>query len=352
MENNNQRNQQDVIDLREAIKKLWSKRKMFLTVWIITFVLACVYILPQPRVYYSKIVLAPENSGQSVSGSLAGIASSFGLNLDGNAGTDAVYPELYPDLMGTNKFLVNLLHTHVKTVEGDEVTYLEYFRKFHRENPYFVPLSWCKGKISQLFEDNQGPATSGKGFDPKCLSYKENNLVDAARKSVTCDVDVKTNVITISAQAQDPMVCTILADSACKSLQAWITDYRTSKARIDADYYKHLLDSAATDYRKSVERYSDYCDHHQEAVLQAYVSKRDELENDMQNKLNTFNAIQTQYSMAKAKIQENTPAFTIMQDASVPVKPNGPKRMIFVAVMLFLATVVQSFYYLREELLA
>ena len=44
----------------------------------------------------------------------------------------------------------------------------------------------------------------------------------------------------------------------------------------------------------------------------------------------------TQAQTAKAKIQENTPAFTILQNAFVPVKPTGPKRMIFVLGMVFL----------------
>ena len=50
--------------------------------------------------------------------------------------------------------------------------------------------------------------------------------------------------------------------------------------------------------------------------------------------------LNNQLQAAKAKIQERTPAFTMLQNASVPTKPEGPKRMIFVLVMTFLAFVV------------
>ena len=37
-----------------------------------------------------------------------------------------------------------------------------------------------------------------------------------------------------------------------------------------------------------------------------------------------------------------TPVFTTIEGAAVPLKPAGPKRMIFVAVMMILAFVIQT----------
>ena len=42
----------------------------------------------------------------------------------------------------------------------------------------------------------------------------------------------------------------------------------------------------------------------------------------------------TQYQAAKAKVQERTPAFTVIQGAAVPLKAAGPRRTIFVISML------------------
>jgi LPS O-antigen subunit length determinant protein (WzzB/FepE family) len=70
----------------------------------------------------------------------------------------------------------------------------------------------------------------------------------------------------------------------------------------------------------------------------------------MQLKYNAYTSIQTQLQIAKAKLQERTPAFTILKGAEVPVKPAGPKRMIFVAVMLLLTFMGTSVYILRNIL--
>lgn len=84
--------------------------------------------------------------------------------------------------------------------------------------------------------------------------------------------------------------------------------------------------------------------------LQSLQSKIDDLENEMQLKYNAYSTIQTQLQAAEAKVQEKTPAFTTLQSATVPIRPTGPKRMIFVAVCTFLAFVGTSLYILRDIL--
>ena len=79
------------------------------------------------------------------------------------------------------------------------------------------------------------------------------------------------------------------------------------------------------------------------------MSKKEDLENDMQLKFNTYSTLTMQYQAALAKVQERTPAFTILQGASVPIRPAGPKRMIFVAVMLFLTFIGTSVYIVMRK---
>ena len=68
----------------------------------------------------------------------------------------------------------------------------------------------------------------------------------------------------------------------------------------------------------------------------------------MQLKYNTYNALCTQVEATKAKLQERTPAFTTLKTATVPIKPAGPKRMIFVVGMLILGTIVTSLWLVRD----
>ena len=117
------------IDFSKLIRSLWGHRKRFLKVWIWTFVLSCIWILPQPRYYTTEVSISPESAEGNAAGSLASLASNFGLDIGRNA-SDAIYPQLYPDLMSSTEFLVGLLDIHVTTLEGDVSTdYYTYLRE-------------------------------------------------------------------------------------------------------------------------------------------------------------------------------------------------------------------------------
>lgn len=342
----------DVIDLRQVVRKIWQSKKLFLKVWAITFVLACVWILPQPRTYQTSVMLAPESTEQMSGGAIGSLASSLGINVGGVSGTDAIYPLLYPDVVESNDFIVSLFNIPVETIDGEvKCDYLTYLVDHQKVSIWSYPKIWLMQGLKSLFPPDEDETVGEAGkVDPFRLSKDEFDIVEGVRSNVICSVDKKTDVITLSVADQDPLICATLADSVRARLQEFITEYRTSKARIDVEYYERMKAETYADYQNSVQAYSRFCDAHRDVILQSMQSQRDNLENDMQMKFNTYNAMSTQLDAAKAKVQERTPAFTVLQNASVPTKASSPKRMVFVATMLFLATIATSLYVVRKEL--
>ncbi len=339
------------LDFNKVVRILYTKKMLFVKGVIISFVLSCLWILPQPRYYVSEVSLAPESGNTNMDGSITSIASSFGFNLGGAASGDAIYPLLYPDIISSSNFLVSLFDIQVINEEEDIRTdYYTYLTKHHKTSFWMWPVNWVKNQFKQLKRKQGRDGAGGNRANPFWLSEKEDDVVESLRSHIQCVVDMKTEVITITVQDQDRLICALMADSVRTRLQKYITDYRTSKVRIDAEYYKQLTDSARIEYEHSLQEYSDYADSHQNMILQAYLSERDRLEQDMQAKYNTYTAFNTQYQAALAKIQERTPAFTIIQGASVPQKPAGPKRVLFVVGMMLLTCVGISVYCLRKYL--
>ena len=152
--------------------------------------------------------------------------------------------------------------------------------------------------------------------------------------------------------AQDPLICKTLADSVRSQLQACITEYRTSKARIDVEHYKKLSAEAKARYEKARQLYGDYADANTDVVLTSFRAKQNDLENDMQLKFNTYTAMNTQYQAAVAKLQERTPAFTTIQGAAVPYKASGPKRMAFVLGMVLFTFIILVLYCIKDDVVA
>lgn len=352
MEENTKKKGQFAIDWKEVYRRVVENKKTFVKVWVITFILSCVWILPQPRYYTAEVSVAPEAADSKGVGDLASLASSFGVNL-GNASSDAIYPQLYPDLLSSTEFLVGLLDVNVKTLEGDvDTDYYTYLTQYQKKNILLIPFYAVRNWIKRTFgsQDRTDEGVDGKRFNPFLLSRGTTDVLKGVKGNVTCTYSRTTDVVTIKVQDQDPLVCALMADSVKEHLQTFITDYRTKKARKDCEYYRILTSEAKEEYDKARETYSSYADANMNVVRESYRSKLDGLENEMQLKFNVYSTMSTRLDAALAKVQENTPVFTTLTNSTVPVKPAGPKRMIFVAFMLVLATMGTVSYLFRKEL--
>lgn len=346
-----QNNNQQIIDLGKVFRTIWENRRRFYKVWAWTFVLSCIWILPQPRFYNCDVKLAPEMNGEDVGGGLSSIASSFGFNLGGMSGQDAIYPELYPDLFESPEFIVGLYGVQITTKDHELTTdYFTYMKEHQKKNPLTFPLVWVKSKITSLFEtEDTTPSGNGPGgINPFMMSRKDFNLMQMIMKNISCSVDKKTSVITINVQDQDALVCATMADSVKTHLQDFIIRYRTSKAAEDVVHYQQMRDSAEAEYDAAMQAYSRFCDAHNNIILQSFQSERDKLESELAIKQNSLAAMETQLQTTKVKLQEKTPAFTTLKSATVPVKPAGPKRMLFVLGMLIIVTFGYSLWIVRD----
>ena len=82
--------------------------------------------------------------------------------------------------------------------------------------------------------------------------------------------------------------------------------------------------------------------------MQSYKLKESDLENDMQLKFNAYSVMLNQLQMAEAKLQERIPAFTVIQGATVPLKPAGPKRMLNILFFMVFTAVLTGLYVCRD----
>ena len=331
------KNEKSPIDLMKFGRALLDHKKLFWKVWIATFVLSCLWILPQPRYYTTEVSVAPESAESKDVGGLASLASNFGINVGGGS-ADAIYPQLYPDLFTSTRFLVDLLDIQVTTLDGEISTdYYTYMKSHQKKNILFVPFQYVIDWVKSLFA-------------PFHLSRETDEVVKKVMDNIECTYSRTTDVVTISVTDQDPLVSALLADSIKEHLQNYITEYRTKKARVDYEHYKQQANEAKASYEKARREYATYADMPQHAYMQNVKTRLTDLENEMSMKYNIYSARTTREQTAMADLQASTPVFTTLTNATVPVKPTGPKRMIFVLAMLFLATLGTIMYLFRKEL--
>ena len=343
------------IDFNKIFKDLLKHKKLYYKVLPITFVIAAILLLSIPNYYKCEVKLSPEMSGNASKSGLASLASSFGVNLKGALGnsTEALFPTLYPDLMNNVDFKTSLFMIPV-TIEGDEekgepdrtMSYYDYLKDEQKKTWWSAAIGGTMEWLVSLFKEEE---PQKEGIDPFRLTEEQTDIVKLIDKKVVCDVDQKTMVISIEVTDQDALICATMADSVKTRLQKFITDYRTSKARVDLEYYKKVQVEAREKYDKARDQYAAFADSHRSVISQSAQTKRADLQNEMNIRQQILEQVVAQLQQAEMQVQENTPAFTTLQSATVPVEKAGPGRAKWCLVFLFLAFLGTSAYILYKE---
>ena len=333
------------IDILALIYTLWSKRKVIL-IWCMWGVLAGLIIaFSIPREYSTKVKLAPEVRSRttSLSGSLGALASMAGISANLNSGTDAFYPQLYPEIVSSIPFIMSLTDVQVKDKKDKEYTVKDYLIE-ETKAPWWGYIISAPRKLIGIFTSQKADLVQEEALDSILgdnknfrLTKEDDFLVKNLRRRIKADVDQKTNVITISVDMQDPVASAILADTVVSRLREFVTNYRTDKARKDLDYAQKINTEAQQEYYEAQQRLADYIDRNQNIATQSARVSRDRLENEASLAFNLYNETSLQVQNAKSRVQETTPVFTEITPATVPLRPTSPRKGLILAGFTFLA---------------
>ncbi len=338
---------ESVLDFGKLKQDMRKHKKQYFLVLGITFILACVYLFSLHNVYKCDVILAPELSRSGSSNSLISLANSFGMRIGtGNSNGEALFPTLYPDMVSSVDFKTKLFPIQVH--KKDSTRMMTYYDYLLNEQKYPWWSQAISGTLQFLFNLVFTPKeVDNTRLDPFQLTKEQKAIADLVEKKVSCFVNPKTLVITISVTDQDPLICATVADSVKTHLQQAITDYRTQKACVDLEYNQKLFRETKARYDKARQAYAAFADANQDLILESVRSKRADLENEMQIQYNAYTQVAAQLMAASARVQEETPAFTTIQSATVPVKKAGParaKKLLIFLFLAFLGTTVWAFH--------
>lgn len=332
---------EEEIDLIELFRKVWAERKLIYRWCGIAVIVALVIGFGTPKEYTTMAVLAPETSSNKTSlGGLSALASMAGLNMGSLANDDAVNSSLYPDVVGSIPFIVDLFPVQVESEDGKlRTTLYDYLQEHTRRTWWSTVLSApfkALGAVKSLFSEKE-PASDGMNADPFRLTRDEERIRKAVSERIEVTIDKKTSLVTLSVTMQDPLISATVADTVMRNLQTYVTDYRTNKARNDLEFTQRLYDESQRDYYRAQQRYARYMDTNQNVVRRLAKTEEERLQNEMTLAYNIYNQMAQQLQVAKAKVQESTPVYAVVQPASVPLKPSKPSKIMILAGCLFLA---------------
>lgn len=329
------------IDLMELALKVWAERKWVIKMCGIAAVVGIIVAFSIPREYATTVTLAPESTGKSGTGGMSALASMVGINLSASSGGDALSPELYPDIVSSTPFLIDLFDVRVADQKARIDTTLYGYMLDYQRSPWWgviisAPMKAISWTLSLLKseEEEEGAEHVVNSFK---LTQKETAIVKALSNRIAVSVDKKSGVTTLSVTMQDPLISAAITDTVMRNLQHYITDYRTTKARHDLAFAEKLYGESKENYEKAQAKYAAFVDGNKNIVQLSFRVEQERLQNEVNLAYQTYSQMSQQLQMAKAKVQEITPVYTVVQPASVPLRPVKPRKVMVLFGFVFMA---------------
>ena len=328
------------IDLLELAQKLWKRRKMFYKALGGALIVGLIMIFSIPKEYSVTVKLAAESTRRT-SSSLASMASMMGLgDFAGTGERDALNILLFPDILASNPFALELYSIPVKPAKSDTLMALnEYISTM--KHPWWSSVMGLPGKIiggiKSLFSAEEENEEKLDTLNPFRLTLQEAGKIGAIKNTMEANVDKKTGFTTIKVTMQDAQVAATVADSVVVKLQDYVTKYRTQKAAGDCEYWEKLYKEKQKEYYEAQQKYANYVDENKSLFTQRSKIEGERLQNEMNLAFQIYNQMATQLQMAQGKLQEAKSVFAVVEPATVPLSPSAPRKMIILVGCLFLA---------------
>jgi len=346
-------NEEKEIDLLELGKKLWDKRKFILKVSLIGLIIGIIVAFSIPKEYTTTVILAPEAGSSGGGGNMGALAAMAGINLQQGTGRDIISPELYPDIIGSTPFLVGLFDIQVTDKKDEINTTLYDYLKEDQKSTWWSYIISAPFKVLELFSSKDKnivmfhDTVNSRVIN---LSKDELGIIDAIKGRIDVSVDKKTNVITFNSTMQAAEISASIADTVVSYLQNYIIQYRTQKARKDLAFTEKLYEESKADYYKAQQKYATYSDENLGIVSARYATTRERLQSEMTLAYGVYNQMAQQLQMAKVKVQDTTPVYTIIQPAVVPLVPAKPNKKLIVIGFIFIAGIGACGWILAKDI--
>lgn len=320
------------IDLIQILKSVWVARRKLLKWGVVGLVIGLVVAFSIPREYEAKIEFVLENSQKSGVGSMGAFAGIMGVNIQG-VGKEGVNEQLYPQVVKSTPFLTELSEIPVK-YDGQTIPLWKYMFR-HQKKAWWsyvieAPASFI-GWISSIGDKEQP--------QPNSLNTHELQLrfAGAIKNKINIQNDSKSSIYTLSVQMQDPVISQQVVDSVIVQLGAYVTQYRTAKAKDNLTSSIRMLADAKWDFYSADSTYAAVADKNQNLVSKSTLIRIERLRNERDIAYAIYQQLSTQVEMDKVKLKEETPIATILEPSFEPQSPAKPNKKLIVIGFVIVA---------------
>lgn len=303
----------DEIDLIELLKKIYNSKKVILYTTIFFMIVGIAVAIFSPVKYNSSTVFIPQNV-ESSSPSLSGVASLVGINLGSSSFGGDIPPSMYPQIIESIKFKRLLLD---KVIDEKNNLKLENFISEH----YSI-------------EKDEEQNISDLG-----MSLSEEAFFKILTEIVNVSVNQKDGFISINCEMPNAEYSAKIAKFSRQILQSIIIENKIETARQNLIFSEGQLIEKKKEFDEIYSKLAFFSDSNLNSVNSFVLNEKNKLESEFQIISAVVEEISKQVEQAKLQLKKDTPVFSTIQEAIIPIKRSSPKRTQIVIIFGFVGVV-------------
>lgn len=340
------------VDVKALAGTVWDKRSFILKVIGVFIIVGILIILLSPVEYKVEATLLPETQAIPISGLLQQFGGILGLGGAMQNQNENLPPQLYPKIVNSLPYQVQLLNKEVTFARYDTTVPVYTFW-----SEVYTPsvLSYIKaytvglpGKIVKLFSEDKSPPSLPESVAKDSiisLGRYQLSIITAMRKHINLDINDENGLITLTVSMPDARAAAETGQLAIELLKMFVTEYRTEKAAQYLQFVEEQAQQAREEFHEIQAKLAVFRDQNINLVTAKALMQLKRLESKYDLLFNKYNSLEQQLQQAKLKVQKKTPVLTVIQPIKVPVDKYKPSPK-FILILALVAGLVLSIFYI------
>ena len=335
-------------------KLLYSNKRFIYKVVAVFCVIGLLVALFSKKEYTASTTFVPQVSDTKVGGSIGGLAAMAGINLGGLTDDNSISPILYPQIMNSLPYKLEMLKTPL-TIKGHDslVPFDEYYTNVYKKGVFELLKQYTIGlpgyvisAVKKNFNNKSNLSNNQSGI--LFVSEEEDKLIERLEYLIDLEVNDEDGYVDLYATMPEDIASAQLVQNAQKLLQKFIIDFRIQKSKEQLEYIKKRYEDVELKFIEVQLKLAEFEDKNKYVNTAKSKIELQTIQDEYNLIYGVYLELAKQLEAQYIKVTEDTPVFTVLKPVNVPLEKSKPRRALILLTFVFLGAGVAVCYILLQ----
>lgn len=348
-QNTNLQKEDDEIDLIALAKTGWEGRKTVIKTVLIFMAIGLFIAIFSPKEFTASTTMVPASDSKKIGGNLSGLASLAGINLGSMGGEGGISPTLYPQIVNSIPFQLEMLQTPL-TIDGQskKVTYSQYYTEIYSPGLLGYLKKYTIGLPGIIIKAIKGKPVIPSGVEGQgegdnqllTISDEENGLIKQLNGQLSLEVNDKDGYVSLAATMPEAISAAELTQRAQELLQQYIINFKVLKSSESLKFIQERYAEKEKEFKAAQNQLARFRDRNQFVNTALAQTTLERLQSEKDLAEGVYNELAKQLETQQIQVKEDTPVFTVLKPVSVPIEKSKPNRPLILVIWTFLGVII------------